>query len=230
MTTSITDLLILGDSFCSDRTLKVDWPMIVKKSLSTPISGASRWSFKPVTLRGQGFPGASWWSVRNHLIQKIKKPPQIAIFCHTEPNRIPHDNDWGVNFGSLEQGMIHGEHQQPMSDEFQLACELYYKHLWSHAYHEWTMTNWLYELDELTKDIEIVLHFFGFENQQRYYEFQHGVSFSDPLLGYATFDSDQDPRNHFDIATNQRFADFILEHIHNYPGAGTRIDKKLALR
>jgi hypothetical protein len=230
MTTTITDLLILGDSFCSDRILKVDWPVIVKKSLSTPIAGANRWSFKPVTLRGQGFPGASWWSVRNQLIQKIKTPPQIAIFCHTEPNRIPNDDDWGINMGSADIGMIHGKHLQPMTDEFQLACKLYYKHLWSRKYHEWTMTSWLCELDELTKDIEIVLHFFGFENDHRYHRFQHGVSFSDPLRDYATFGSDPYLRNHFDIDTNQRFADFVLEHIRNYPGAGTRIDKKLALR
>jgi len=217
MTVHTTDLLILGDSFCSDRNKQVDWPVIVKNSLSA-------------NLRGQGFPGASWWSVRNRLIQEIKTPPKIVIFCHTDPNRMPRDDDGGINIGSVDLGMIHGTNEQPMTHEFQLACKLYYKYLWSGKYYRWAMTQWLCELDELTKDIEIVLHFFGFENEQRYHKFQHGVSFSDPLKYYATCGCDTQLRNHFDIATNRRFADVILEHIHNYPGAGTRIDKKLALR
>ena len=214
----ITDLLILGDSFCSDRNKQVDWTVIVRNSLSA-------------NLRGQGFPGASWWSARNRLIQEIETPPKIVIFCHTEPNRIPRDDDGGINIGCVDLGMIiYGINEQPMTEEFQLACKLYYKHIWSKKYHDWAMTGWLCELDELTKDIEIVLHFFGFENKQRYHRFQHGVSFSDPLTNYATFDRDPQLRNHLDIAANQRFADVVLEHIHNYPGAGTRIDKKLALR
>jgi hypothetical protein len=218
MTMRSTDLLILGDSFCSDRTTNTDWPVIVQQSLST-------------TLRGQGFPGASWWSVRNSLIRQLKFLPKIAIFCHTEPNRLPHADDWGINSGTVELGMIHqlNSYDQPMPAEFDVACKLYYKHLWYQEYHNWAMTRWLYELDELTKDIEIVLHFFGFDDIHRHHRFQHGVSFSDPLITYAVNHLGLDIRNHFDIATNQRFADVVLEHIHNYPGAGIRIDKKLDL-
>jgi hypothetical protein len=55
------------------------------------------------------------------------------------------------------------------------------------------------------------------------------VSFSDPLTNYAKNSWNPNIRNHFDADTNQRFADVVLEHIHNYPGAGALIDKKLAL-
>lgn len=221
MTIRTNDLLILGDSFCSERFKNTDWPVIVQKSLLT-------------NLRGQGFPGASWWSVRNSLTQQIKILPKIAIFCHTEPNRIPHNEDWGLNIGTTELGEIHGYGPDrihvPMPTEFGVACKLYYKHLWIQEYHNWAMTRWLFELDELTKDIEVVLHFFGFNEIHRYHRFQHGTSFSDPLINYATFARVPDITNHFDVATNQRFADFVLEHICNYPGPGLRIDRKLDLR
>lgn len=219
MTIRTTDLLILGDSFCVNRDRSIDWPVIVQNSLST-------------NLRGQGFPGASWWSVRNSLIQQIKILPRIAIFCHTEPNRLPHINDWGINSGTAELEQIHtiDSYNKPMPAEFGVACKLYYKHLWYQEYHNWAMTRWLCELDELTKGIEIVLHFFGFNDIHRHHRFQHGVSFSDPLINYSTTIQGPDIRNHFDIATNQRFADVVMEHIRNYPGAGVRIDCKLDLR
>jgi hypothetical protein len=218
MTIRTADLLILGDSFCANRDRNIDWPVIVQSSLST-------------NLRGQGFPGASWWSVRNSLIQQIKILPKIAIFCHTEPNRLPHINDWGINSGTAELGQIHqlDSYDQPMPAEFDVACKLYYKHLWHQDYHNWAMTRWLCELDELTKGIQIVLHFFGFDDVHRHHRFCHGVSFSDPLINYATTAQGSDIRNHFDIAVNQRFADVVLEHIHNYPGSGVRIDKQLDL-
>lgn len=213
------NLLILGDSFCSDRNKNTDWPIIVQNSLLT-------------SLHGQGFPGASWWSTRNSFIKQIAVAPNIAIFCHTEPNRIPHTDNWGIHAGSIKLGKIYGhEPNRFMPSEFRLACELYYKHLWFQEYHDWALTRWLCELDELTKDIEIVLHFFGFEHHtSRYHRFQHGVSFSDPLINYSTTIQRPDIRNHFDVDTNQRFADLVLEHIHNYPGAGVRIDKRLDLR
>lgn len=116
-----------------------------------------------------------------------------------------------------------------MSAEFQLACKLYYKHLVCLEHNEWAMTRWLCELDELTKDIEIVLHFFGFNNIHRQHKFQHGVSFSDALINYTTMTLGPGITNHFDVATNQRFADVVLEYIHNYPGPGVRIDRKLDL-
>jgi hypothetical protein len=212
------NLLVLGDSFCASRTKSTDWPVIVQNSLL-------------INLRGQGFPGASWWSVRNSFLQNISLSPKIAIFCHTEPNRIPHNEDWGLNYSSAELGKIHVDNRedQPMPQEFSVACKLYYKHLWYREYHNWAMTRWLCELDELTKDIEFVLHFFIADDIHRYHKFQNGVSFSDPLIKYAFADG-PNIRNHFDIATNQRFADVVLEHIHNYPGAGTRIDKKLDIR
>lgn len=218
MTKRTSDLLILGDSFCTNRDRNIDWPVIVQNSLLT-------------TLRGTGFPGGSWWSVRKELLQQIRVLPRIAIFCHTEPSRIPHKDDWGLNIGTAELGMIHtvDSCDQPMLPEFSNACKLYYKHLWFDEYHDWAMTSWLKELDDITKDIEIVLHFFCFNNVHRHHRFCHGVSFSDPLINYAINHLSQNIRNHFDIATNQRFADVVLEHIHNYPGAGVRIDRKLDL-
>jgi len=50
----MTDLLILGDSFCRWRETDKHWPFLIENE-------------KP---RGVGFSGCSWWSVRKYLLGK----------------------------------------------------------------------------------------------------------------------------------------------------------------
>jgi hypothetical protein len=221
------DILIVGDSFCGQREHKDHWPQIVLSQLT----GVGDIASGP---RGQGYPGASWWSVRKRLIKEIKVPPKIAIFCHTEPDRLPNKDDWGINFRSVELGKIHttNNFDNPMPEEFRKACEYYYTNIWMPEFHLWAITQWFKELDELTANIEKVLHFYSFPGHHDHYTFKNGVTFSDPLINYQVkrkMFSLKDPpsANHFDINTNRRFAESVLYYIKNYPSKGTRVIEKI---
>lgn len=222
------DLVIVGDSFCGHRTHKDHWPKIVADSLI----GVNPFDNPP---RGEGYPGASWWSTRNRLIKELRiAQPKVLIMTHTEPHRLPNKNDWGVNFRSVELGQIHrpGSFDEPMPEEFKEACELYYQQLWIDDYHDWAILQWFKELDDLIKNVEYVLHFFAFEGKYNDYTFKKGVTFSDPLINYQVkrkMFSKVDPisANHYDPETNRRFADVVLKYINNYPGDGIRITERL---
>lgn len=222
------DILILGDSFCGHRDHPGHWPQIVMNELL-------KIEYNPMVVpRGQGYPGASWWSVRTRLLKELKQKPKLAIFCHTEPQRIPHKDDWGVNFRSVELGQIHAPNSfdQPMPSEFKKACELYYEQIWMPEYHDWAITQWFKELDELTQDIDQVLHFYAFPGIHTEYTFKNGITFEDPLINYQVqrrmFSTKPVPAaNHFDVETNRRFAEVVLKYVNNYPGDGTRITERL---
>jgi hypothetical protein len=219
------DILILGDSFCGNRSNKNHWPQIVACDLT-----GSEFEISAVP-RGRGFPGGSWWSVRKELLNSA--PYKVAVFCHTEPMRLPNDNDWGVNTRSVELKQIHKEHSvdQPMPEDFALAAKLYYEQLISVDYHEWAITQWFKELDDLLVNVEKSIHLFCFAGPYTNYTFKNGVTLSQPLIQYqqknpifrkATF-----APNHFTPEDNVKFAKSILGVINDYPGHGRRIDKKL---
>ena len=73
----MTELLILGDSFCRWRETDKHWPFLIENK-------------KP---RGTGFSGCSWWAVRKELLRELKTKPKTIIFCHTECSRIPHQRN-----------------------------------------------------------------------------------------------------------------------------------------
>lgn len=222
------DLVIVGDSFCGHRTHKDHWP----KMVSDKLVGENPFDPPP---RGEGYPGASWWSTRNRLIKELRiEPPKVLIITHTEPHRLPNKDDWGVNFRSAELGQIHrsGSFDKPMPLKFKEACQLYYTQLWMAEYHEWAIQQWFKELDDLIKDVEYVLHFYAFEGEYNNYIFKKGVTFADPLINYQVkrkMFSLKEPvnANHFDVETNRRFADCVLKYINEYPGDGVRIESKL---
>lgn len=222
------DILIIGDSFCSHRTHKDHWPKIVHDSLTTDV-------LPSISPRGYGFPGASWWSVRNCLLKELKiKLPKVAIFCHTEPHRLPHPEDWGVNSRSSELGEIHvlNKPSSPMPQEYATAARMYYEQIWMSDYHYWAIQQWFKELDDLTTGIEKVLHFYCFTGEYTDYTFKKGVTFTNPLINYQVkkkmFSTKQIPEaNHFDENTNRQFAKTVLNYIDNYPGNGVRITERL---
>ena len=222
------DILILGDSFCGHRTHVDHWPKIVLDSLTdnTPMN---------LIPRGYGFPGASWWSVRRRLLKELETAvPKVAVFCHTEPHRLPHPKDWGVNTRSVELAEIHllNKPSAAMPAGYAEAARLYYEQLWMPDYHHWAVEQWFKELDELTKEIDKVLHFYCFDGEYKDYTFKNGVTFTDSLINHQVkrkmFMSKHVPEaNHFDAETNRRFAGVVLNYINNYPGNGTRITERL---
>lgn len=222
------DILILGDSFCEMRTHKDHWPKIVLNSLTDN-------HLTNLNPRGCGFPGASWWSVRRQLLTELDaEVPKVAVFCHTEPHRLPHPKDWGVNSRSAELGEIHilGKTNEPMPESYATAVRMYYQQLWIKEYHHWAIEQWFKELDELTIGIEKVFHFYCFEGEYKNYTFKNGITFTDSLINYQVqrrmFSTKEIPQaNHFDLETNRQFAEVIVNYVNNYPSKGTRITERL---
>jgi hypothetical protein len=223
------DVLIVGDSFCSARSEDWHWPRIFTLELTGLIVKDK------IVPRGKGFNGASWWSSRNCILKELKRQiPKIAIFLHTEPLRIPSDKDWGINYRSVELKKIHttDSMDEDMSEDFALAGKLYYEQLISFGFHEWAVLQWFKELDELTQSIEKVIHIYCFDGIYDKYTFRHGVTLGYPLFKYQH----QTPifkknlelvANHFNMQTNKKFADSLLELVKTYPGNGVRIDNAI---
>lgn len=222
------DVLIVGDSFCGNRTDKNHWPQY----LTSKITGIA---FNPTRVpRGQGYPGASWWSVRNRLIKELAiRIPKVLIICHTEPLRIPNDNDWGVNFRSVELGQIHvlNSTDKPMPTNFKLGASLYYQEIMSLNFHEWANLAWFKELNEIAKPIEKVLHLYCFEGQYTDYTFSKGTTLTVPLITYQReapiFRKAAFAPNHFTLQDNIIFAESLARLVDNYPGDNIRIDAKI---
>jgi hypothetical protein len=222
------DIIILGDSFCGSRYEVEHWPNIVANSLSKKTNEP-----QSIFARGQGFPGASWWSPRKLLLDELKKSiPEVLIFCHTDAFRLPHNLDWGINYASAIRKVVQlpFSHDTNMPEKFSSAAQLYFEELIVGDFHEWAQLQWFLELDriiEQNKEITRVVHLHCFENN---YIFKQGVTCTTPLLSLTIFEEklkrgemnakpDMQP-NHFSIEDNQKLANEILNVINNYPGDG----------
>ena len=209
------DILILGDSFCAERSLDTDWPLVVAQKLTG----------QKEQPRGQGFKGCSWWSVRRKFLSELEiKIPKVIIFAHTEPMRIPSDRDYSLNNVTVEDGRLHqpeGPDKQ-MSPALFKAGQLYYQQLISFDYHEWAITQWFKEIDEIvgSKQIEKVIHLFSFPGNYTAYTFKYGVTVDDNLFNYWQLGKGR--RNHFSQDENIKIANNLYNLIVNYPGNGIR--------
>ncbi len=220
------DVLIIGDSFCSARSEFWHWPQIFTSELTGEEFKNSN------TIRGKGFNGASWWSSRKLTLRELKRStPKVAVFFHTEPLRLPHDRDWGINYRSVELKTVHQTDVAdiPMSKDFAQAGQLYYEQLISFEFHEWAVRQWFLELDTLVKPIEKVIHAYCFDGIYTDYTFQNGVTLAYPMINYQQKTpmfkkNNESEANHFNVQTNQKFALALAEIIKNYPGNGVRID------
>tara|TARA_B110000285_G_scaffold222384_1_gene276491 strand:- start:5467 stop:6147 length:681 start_codon:yes stop_codon:yes gene_type:complete len=220
-----SELLILGDSFCSDRYKKSTWPKLVSSTLCNL-------SYDSVIVpRGCGYAGASWWSSRRELLDNLKlNTPKVAIFCHTEPNRLPSKDNYALNISTIEAKNIYkcdGKTFTNIKNKRLLAAaSLYYEQLWTHEYSMWSVTQWFKELDELTQGIEKVLHFYSFSGDYTNYTFNNGITFADSLKTYAVSDKLSEG-NHFTVVNNLKLAKLILRYVNNYPEKGTRVLDKI---
>lgn len=225
------DFLIVGDSFCSNRTKKYSWPQEVLTHLTN-----KKFNSK-IVPRGKGFSGGAWWSYRKVLLKELEiKVPKVLIICHTEPNRLPNDLDYGINFKSVETKLIDIDNKEyKMPDKIASAAVSYYKELFSFDFNEWAVRQWFKEVDELceTYKIEKVIHLYCFDGKYTDYTFKHGVTISVPLWSYA-----EEPKiyfwnlksitvNHYTPKGNKLFAETIIDLIKNYPGDNVRLDIKL---
>jgi hypothetical protein len=220
------DVLIIGDSFTGSRTDKNDWPQLVTCQITNSSYDTNR---RP---RGKGFNGCSWWSVRTRLYEELeRRVPKVLILTHTEPHRIPSEDNYNLNPGSVHQvawhekyfGKVNGIIDTEVSiapSEVLLAGQQYYKHLISYRYHLWAQEKWYEELDELTKDIKYVIHLHCFDpwTGKKTYEFKNGLTFNTPLWNISDDKKEwsDSHRNHFTIKNNIKLSDIILNSINDY--------------
>lgn len=239
---NFNDVLIIGDSFATQRTTDTDWPKLLVSRLCS--------DFSPKRIpRGSGFNGASWWSSRKLLYRELKKHiPKLLIMTHTEMQRIPNDDDYGLNSSSVFnveeytrniESTIHPDH---IPKEVLLAGQEFYKHLFCKDFFIWAQKQWFLEIDTIVEkySIPFVIHFHSFEPWDGpQHIFKNGITFNQPLWNICddiklisqdryksiteeiqTVDGDiwqnNSNRNHFSVENNIKLADQILDAINNY--------------
>lgn len=228
------EILIVGDSFCSGRRYPHEWPQILLSHLTNQPYDAN------IIPRGQGFSGASWWSVRQRLIKELsQQKPRVLIICHTDSHRIPSDQDLSLNAVSVEHRVLHDQNKQgkdqKMPDQLALAGKLYYQELISFPFHTWAQQQWQLEIDRIltANDIERVVHLYCFDDgsEQNRHTFAQGVTVADPLINYRVpYEIEQAGKgisNHFTPDMNRLLAEFIADIVDNYPGNGFRLLDKI---
>lgn len=232
------DILIVGDSFAQDRSHPTDWPMALSKLLT----GSNE-----VPL-GFGKGGTSWWSVRKFIVKALQtQPPKVLIVCHTEAGRLPSDKDIGLNAGTVLGQEYDAKYNFWFSKEEWLAAQMYYVHLMSKEFHNWSRTHWFYELEHITTSIPIVIHLHCFEefesvnNDKKIpsFIFKHGITSEEELfplqrsaLGVKINEYVGDLpgfRNHFSPENNVKIATALYNAVVNFDIAENGSSKKLNL-
>lgn len=212
------DILITGDSFCISRTNPWDWPQLVCSQLTGLEYHRKR---QP---RGQGYGGGAWWSTRRCLLRELAQSvPRVLIICHTDPGRIPSDNDYSLTWGTVADGMNFTVRKgaivaSTLPKRVKKAANLYYQELYSEDFHNWIQQQWFLELDRIIEshDIERVIHLFCFDNY--FYQFRRGVSVRDILMHHRTA---RESTNHFNEEVSEVLAANLVKLITDYPGDGT---------
>jgi hypothetical protein len=208
----IDDILITGDSFVTHRDFISDWPKLLTNKLTKTDN----------VPPGRGFEGCSWWSVRKYLLEQLKhKKPKLLILSHTEPMRLPHDEDMPINsFNVLQQDTFKkhgGENGMP---EVREAALQYYKYLQSFDFHLWAEKQWHEELDRLINELDIpyVIHLHAFLPWQKTFVFSKGITFTTPLweLSDDVKQLSMEHRNHFTHKNNIKLANFIFNELSSY--------------
>jgi hypothetical protein len=201
------ELLIVGDSYCADRTRTQDWPRHLLK-LAT---GAD------AIPRGMGWPGASWWSTRDTLYKEFHiNIPKILVICHTELMRIPSDYHFGLNAASVSGKFdicSPIENIKYYTDDIKKSAAMYYKHLISEDFHRWASHAWFRELDNLLLDKNVqTIHLKSFEINN---VFKSGITIKDRLSDlYNQYGQvpDGTPRgNHFNFEHNIQIAETLYK-------------------
>ena len=201
-----SDILILGDSYCARRNTETTWP----RNLVLRLTGTHDFP------RGQGYGGASWWSTKKRLMKELSIcKPKVLILCHTEPNRIPSDENLPLNAGSL----LRPNYRDWYSDEIRDAGQKYYRYLYSPEFHFWSQYNWFLDLDETLKNwhIPIVIHLHCFEND---YVFNYGTTSKEYLSYFSPKDENGDlfwdDDNHLTKEQNLQLAASLHRAIKEY--------------
>lgn len=218
------DILIVGDSWCSERDNLSHWPNLLLFELTDIAKGIPR---------GKGFPGCSWWSTRKRLLNELRdKPAKVIIIIHTDPSRIASDEDFPMTVNmAFRTVTVKGRWETQEKELRAKAGAEYYNHLYSANFHLWAETKWFEELDSFLishKDAKII-HLYGFRNQNdNHHRFNIGVTIESPLHQYLITNTEKlKYPNHMTMEHNDKMALSLKNMILNYPGNGFVHTKRL---
>ena len=197
------DILIVGDSWCSERDSLDHWPNLLLKELTGVSAGIPR---------GQGFPGCSWWSIRNKLFDELKiNPAKVIIIIHTESTRIPSDDNSPMTVNmAFRTVTVKGRWNTQKKELRARAAAEYYSHLYSANFHMWAERKWFEELDNflISHENAKIIHLYGHRTTiDNSYEFRMGVTVKSHLFYYFERNTENIKYpNHMDIINNHKLA------------------------
>lgn len=215
------DILVIGDSFCAERELESDWPILLVKKLTG----------KATPPRGAGLRGCHWWSYRRIYFNELAKHvPKVVVVCHTDATRIPSDSDLPLNAGSVinaDDGtpLINREAMgYDLEKEVAEAALMYFCHLHTDSFAAWANRQWQKELCESLKSYQVpyVLHLHCFppwwENTETHigkpYALDYGMTDSVSLYNRLLENKQlEGNRNHFTVDANSSIAESLYRTI-----------------
>ncbi len=224
-----SDIVVLGDSFAKFREQPNTWVRYFTETLTG--------SNKPA--RGAGFVGCAWWSVRNELMKQLEiKVPKVLVICHTEPMRLPSEQNFPLNYITAENP---DKHMLPEHVDLKLvwrqaaaAASEYYKHLYIESFHVWAQRAWFKELDEIIEghNIPYVIHMHCFKQWPPYketYTFKNGMTVEEILYDHSSdrrMESDKTVGrylNHFTDEENINLGKRLVDAVISYSVGKRRI-------
>lgn len=220
MTFNPEDILVIGDSFCAERELDSDWPVLLVKKLtgvSTP-------------PRGIGISGSHWWSYRRVYFNELaRQVPKVVVVCHTDATRIPSDKDLPLNIGTVipkdsPLNQHPGQGYLGLDEEIAEAAVMYFCHLHNDSFATWANRQWQKELCESLESHQVpyVLHLHCFppwwentkEHIGRPYALDYGMTDSVSLYNRLLENRHLEGyRNHFTEDGNRSIAECLYRTI-----------------
>ena len=203
------NIIVVGDSFCSATTA---WPGQLADLLK-------------VELICQGLPGASWWPVRQFLMnidQQTIDNTEAIIFCHTDTTRLLNTK--------LHQGKF-PRHDLDTNNEEQLAVKLYYKHVFDEKFAHWAEQMWFSEISTNFGNLKLIhLHCFPWSFKSMHLLNGSNIQPNLTALSLNEIGADEfvligDTRhNHLNEFNNTELARQLSEIIKNYSGNNIELD------
>lgn len=200
-------IVFVGDSFSAGyvniwHMFDADWTKLLATMLNLDYVNLSKG-------------GSSWWTTRQRLIKYLKthQSPDVIVFTHTEPYRLPNRKHLKINCSSVYK-----------NDNLEFhAGKLYYENLFDAEFHEWAQQQWFKECTSLTNSK--IVHLKCFEDNNNF-TFDRGAIVLPPLskISLLEFENNDmvnlgvtDQRtNHFSNKNNEILATQLCNIIARY--------------
>jgi hypothetical protein len=150
-------LVIVGDSFCSERYEPNDWPMLLANKLN-------------VRLHGAGYGGRPWWTTRRWLIENssIFNNKTLVIVCHTHYSRLPSILHFPINPGLIKAEINSDKSDiknlEPTGRLHALVKDFYQSDLYVPEFYKWAKERWIDELNDMSSNFYKLIHINCFDD------------------------------------------------------------------